>query len=61
MVTLAAFAVMLLGSCSKINERIDNLEKKVDGIENEKIASIKTQVDNIGNSSTEQFSNGPTG
>ena len=50
MITLAAFATMLLGSCSKINERIDNLEKKVDGIENEKIASIQTQVANIGNS-----------
>ena len=50
MITLAAFAVMLLGSCSKINERLDDLEKKVDGLENEKIASIQTQVANIGNS-----------
>ena len=50
MITLAAFAVMLLGSCSKINERIDDLEKKVDGLENEKIASINTQVEKINSS-----------
>ena len=47
MITLAAFATMLLGSCSKINERIDNLEKKVDGLENEEIATIKSQVESI--------------
>ena len=50
MITLAVLTVGLLGSCSKINERLDDLEKKVDGLENEKIASIKTQVDNISNS-----------
>ena len=50
MITLAAFAVMLLGSCSKINERIDNLEKKVDGLENEKIASIENQITGINSS-----------
>ena len=49
-IALAVLTVGLLGSCSKINERLDNLEKKVDGLENEKIASIQTQVDNIGNS-----------
>ena len=49
-IALAVLTVGLLGSCSKINERIDDLEKKVDGLENEKIASIQTQVANIGNS-----------
>ena len=50
MITLAVLTVGLLGSCSKINERIDNLEKKVDGLENEKIASIQTQVEKINSS-----------
>ena len=50
MITLAAFATMLLGSCSKINERIDDLEKKVDGLENEKIASIENQITGINSS-----------
>ena len=50
MITLAAFATVLLGSCSKINERIDNLEKKVDGLENEKIASIENQITGINSS-----------
>ncbi len=50
MITLAVLSVGLLGSCSKINERLDNLEKKVDGIENEQIASINTQITNINSS-----------
>ena len=48
--TLAVLAIGLLGSCSKINERIDGLEGRLDGLENEKIASIQTQVGNISNS-----------
>ena len=50
MITLAVLTVGLLGSCSKINERIDNLEKKVDGLENEKIASIENQITGINSS-----------
>ena len=50
MIILAAFATMLLGSCSKINERLDNLDKRVDGIENEKIASIENQITGINSS-----------
>ena len=47
MIALAALTIGLLGSCSKINERLDNLEKKVSGIENEQIASINSQIDGI--------------
>ena len=47
MIALAALTMGLLGSCSKINERLDNLEKKVDGIENEQIASINSQISGI--------------
>ena len=50
MITLAVLTVGLLGSCSKINERLDNLEKKVDGLENEKIASIENQITGINSS-----------
>ena len=50
LLSLAALTVGLLGSCSKINDRIDNLEKKVDGIESNQIASIKSQVDAINTS-----------
>ena len=50
MITLAVLTVGLLGSCSKINERIDDLEKKVDGLENEKIASIENQITGINSS-----------
>ena len=46
-ITLAVLSVGLLGSCSKINERLDNLEKEVSGIENEQIASINSQIDGI--------------
>ena len=47
MIALAALTIGLLGSCSKINERLDNLEKKVSGIENEQIASINSQISGI--------------
>ena len=47
LLSLAVLTIVLLGSCSKINERLDNLEKKVDGIENEQIASINSQIDGI--------------
>ncbi|MBP9992658.1 MAG: hypothetical protein KBS73_04380, partial [Bacteroidales bacterium] len=46
-IALAVLTIGLLGSCSKINERLDNLEKKVSGIENEQIASINTQISGI--------------
>lgn len=41
---LAALTVGLLGSCSKINERIDGLDKRAYDIENKQIASIDQQV-----------------
>ncbi|MCQ2171820.1 MAG: Ig-like domain-containing protein [Bacteroidales bacterium] len=41
---LAALTVGLLGSCSKINERIDGLDKRTYDIENKQIASIDQQV-----------------
>ena len=44
---LAVLTVGLFGSCSKINERLDNLEKKVSDIENEQIASINSQISGI--------------
>ena len=47
MITLAFLTVGLLGSCAKINERLDDLEKKVDGLENEEIATIESQVRSI--------------
>ena len=47
MFTVATLTVGLLGSCAKINERLDDLEKKVDGLENEKIATIDSQVRSI--------------
>ena len=40
----AALTVGLLGSCSKINERLDSLEKKVGSIESEEIASVEQQI-----------------
>lgn len=47
MIALAVLTVGLLGSCSKINERLDNLEKKVVDIETVQIASVKSQIDAI--------------
>ncbi|MCQ2069069.1 MAG: Ig-like domain-containing protein [Bacteroidaceae bacterium] len=40
--TLAVLTIGLLGSCSKINERIDGLDQRIGSIENEKIDSIQT-------------------
>lgn len=48
--TLAAATVLLLGSCAKINERIDGLDKRVNDLENEKIASIENQIASINTS-----------
>lgn len=47
MIALAVLTVGLLGSCSKINERLDNLEKKVVDIETVQIASVKSQIEAI--------------
>lgn len=37
----------LLASCSKINERLDGLDKRLDGLESERIATIDSQIENI--------------
>lgn len=37
---LAVLTIGLLGSCSKINERLDNLDKRIDG--------IKTSISDLG-------------
>lgn len=47
---LSALTVGLLGSCSKMNERIDSLDQRVGNIENEKIASIENQIAAINSS-----------
>ena len=47
---LAALTIGLLGSCSKINERIDDLDKRVYDLENNKIASIDQQITAINTS-----------
>ena len=47
LLSLAALTVGLLGSCSKINERIDDLDKRVYDLENGKIASVQQQIDGI--------------
>ena len=47
---LAALTIGLLGSCSKMNERIDGLDQRVGNIENEKIASIENQIAAINSS-----------
>ena len=47
---LAALTIGLLGSCSKINERIDGLDKRVYDLENAKIASIENQIAAINSS-----------
>lgn len=44
---LAALTIGLLCSCSKLEERISNLEKRVDGIESTSIASVQQQIDAI--------------
>ena len=40
MIAFAALTMGLLGSCSKINERLDNLDKRIDG--------IKTSISDLG-------------
>ena len=47
LLSLAALTIGLLGSCSKIDERIDSLEKRIDGIESTSIASLQQQIDGI--------------
>ena len=44
---LAALTIGLLGSCSKINERIDGLDNRVYGLENEKIASVEQMIQSV--------------
>lgn len=44
---LWGISVGLLGSCSKISEKLDNIDKRIDGIENNKIASIEQQISSI--------------
>ena len=43
-ISLAVLTVGLLCSCSKINERIDDLDKRIYDIENDKIASVEQQI-----------------
>lgn len=47
LLSLAVLTVGLLGSCSKFDERISNLEKRIDGIEKTSIASVQQQIDGI--------------
>lgn len=49
-IAIAALTVGLLGSCSKINDRLDNLESRIDGIERDKIASVEQQISAINQS-----------
>ena len=50
---IAALTIGLLGSCSKINERIDGLDKRVYDLENNKIASVEQQITAINTSINE--------
>ena len=43
-IVLATLTVGLLGSCSKINERIDGLDRRTYNLENNQIASVNQQV-----------------
>lgn len=43
-IAIVALTVGLLGSCSKIDDRIDDLEKRIDGIESTRIASVEQQI-----------------
>ena len=47
---IAALTIGLLGSCSKINERIDGLDERVYDLENNKIASVEQQITAINQS-----------
>ena len=49
-ITLAVLTVGLLGSCAKINDRIDSLEGRIDRIESDRIASIDQQIAAINSS-----------
>ncbi|MCQ2176156.1 MAG: hypothetical protein MJY80_07360 [Bacteroidales bacterium] len=44
LLSLAVLTIGLLGSCSKINERIDGLDKRLNNLENDKIASVEQQI-----------------
>ncbi|MCQ2176155.1 MAG: InlB B-repeat-containing protein, partial [Bacteroidales bacterium] len=43
-ISLAVLTIGLLGSCSKINERLDGLDKRINNLENDKIASVEQQI-----------------
>lgn len=49
-IAFAVLAIGLLGSCLKINERLDNLDKRVDEITSDKIAKINDQIASINSS-----------
>ena len=53
LLSLAALTLGLLGSCSKIDERIDGLDKRVYDLENNKIASVEQQITAINTSINE--------
>ncbi|MCQ2176169.1 MAG: hypothetical protein MJY80_07425 [Bacteroidales bacterium] len=42
--SLAVLTIGLLASCSKINERLDGLDKRINNLENDKIASVEQQI-----------------
>mgnify|MGYP003291606606 CR=1 FL=1 len=44
LLALAILTIGLMGSCSKINERIDDLDKRINNLENDKIASVEQQI-----------------
>ena len=44
---LVVLTIGLLGSCSKIEERVDELENRIDSIESEKLVTIDRQIDGI--------------
>ena len=50
-----ALSLLLLG-CSKINDRLDNLEQAVDEIQNKQIASVQEQISSI-NETLEELEN----
>lgn len=47
---LAVLSLGLLGSCTKINDQIDDLDKRVGVIENDKMATIAKQIEAINTS-----------
>lgn len=46
-IAIAILTVGLVGSCSKINERLDGIEDRIDGIENSGIISIESQIADV--------------